>query len=192
MVEPVPVLGQLTASSIRAIRGLTSRAASAAVEIARDLGLAGLALPLAPSIASGTPASDLRPRTYLSAPAEPGQAVWLTRLFTKLDYLAGDPTSQQFVRELVVCANQVWQADSFSFGWIVAGPAKADDIEEFDIARREAVAFAQQLSSREVAMASPELLALARQAAQRLQARQAEDVQTWADRLARDVGDAVD
>ncbi len=91
-----------------------------------------------------------------------------------------------------MCANQVWQADSFSFGWIVAGPAKADDIEEFDIARREAVAFAQQLSSREVAMASPELLALARQAAQRLQARQAEDVQTWADRLARDVGDAVD
>jgi len=63
---------------------------------------------------------------------------------------------------------------------------------EFKAACHEAVTFAQQLKTGQVGHLSHDLIALARQAVQQCAAREKEDVQTWADRLARDVGNATD
>jgi hypothetical protein len=63
---------------------------------------------------------------------------------------------------------------------------------EFSAACREAVTFAQRLGTGQVEALSPELLALAKQAAQQCAARKKEDVQAWAEQLARDVGNATD
>jgi hypothetical protein len=63
---------------------------------------------------------------------------------------------------------------------------------EFSAACREAVTFAQRLATGQVEAPSPDLLALAKQAQQQCDARKNEDVQAWAEQLARDVGNAMD
>jgi hypothetical protein len=64
--------------------------------------------------------------------------------------------------------------------------------QEFLADCRAAVAFAGRLAAGQLDTPSPELLALAKRALQRQQALKAEDVQTWAERLARDVSGATD
>jgi hypothetical protein len=63
---------------------------------------------------------------------------------------------------------------------------------EFRAACREAVTFAQRIEAGQVEAPSPDLLALAKQAAQQCAARKNEDGQAWAERLARDAGNATD
>jgi hypothetical protein len=65
-------------------------------------------------------------------------------------------------------------------------------MSEFSAACQDAVDFAQRMASGQVGMPSPEMLALAKRAAQQCAARNNEDVQVWAEQLARDVGNAVD
>jgi uncharacterized protein (TIGR04255 family) len=65
-------------------------------------------------------------------------------------------------------------------------------LDKFSADCRQAVSFAQRIVTGQVEAPSPDLLALARQAAQQCAARKDEDVQAWADRLARDVGSATD
>jgi hypothetical protein len=64
--------------------------------------------------------------------------------------------------------------------------------EEIRTACRDALTFAEQMMSGQIAVSSADLLALARQAAEGCEARKQEDIQTWADRLARDVGHVAD
>jgi hypothetical protein len=63
---------------------------------------------------------------------------------------------------------------------------------EFKAACREAVTFAQRFEAGQVEAPSPDLLALAKRAAEQCAARRNEDVQTWAEQLARDVGNTTD
>jgi hypothetical protein len=64
--------------------------------------------------------------------------------------------------------------------------------EEFLAACRDAVAFAERLAAGQVETPSDDLLALAKRAVQQQEARRGEDVDAWAERLARDVGNATD
>ncbi len=63
---------------------------------------------------------------------------------------------------------------------------------EFATACGEAVTFAQRIVSGQLEVPSMSLLTLAKQALQHCSARQNEDVQVWAERLAREVGNATD
>jgi hypothetical protein len=63
---------------------------------------------------------------------------------------------------------------------------------DFLAACREAVSFAQQLPAGRVQAPSAELLALAKRAVEQQLARKDEDVQSWAEQLARDGGKATD
>lgn len=65
-------------------------------------------------------------------------------------------------------------------------------LDEFRITCNDAVAFAQRAFSGQVATPSQEMLELARRAIQSCDARKDEDVQAWAERLARDVGHLTD
>jgi hypothetical protein len=65
-------------------------------------------------------------------------------------------------------------------------------VEELRGACNEAVAFAQQMPTGRIGGVSPHLLALAEKAVQQCALRKDEDVQAWAERLARDVGNATD
>jgi hypothetical protein len=65
-------------------------------------------------------------------------------------------------------------------------------LEEFNTACREAVNFARQLVNGQVKASSPDLLALAKRAAEQCAARKNEDVEAWAERLARDISNTMD
>jgi hypothetical protein len=65
-------------------------------------------------------------------------------------------------------------------------------LDEFSAACREAVLFAERILTDQYGELPPELQALANQAAEECAARQQEDVQSWAEQLARDVGNATD
>lgn len=65
-------------------------------------------------------------------------------------------------------------------------------VEEFKGACNEAVAFAQQMTTGRIGGVSVHLLALAEKAVQQCALRKDEDVQVWAERLARDVGNVTD
>src|SRR5262249_15479894 len=65
-------------------------------------------------------------------------------------------------------------------------------LAEFSADCREAVTFAQRILTGQVEAPSPDLIALATRAAQQCAARKNEDVQAWAEQLARDVGNATD
>jgi hypothetical protein len=73
-----------------------------------------------------------------------------------------------------------------------ASPEEERLVNEFLASCREAVSFAQQMAAGQVETPSAELLALARRAVERQQALEGEDVKTWAERLAKDVGLATD
>jgi hypothetical protein len=63
---------------------------------------------------------------------------------------------------------------------------------EFTTACRATVLFAQRLPAGQVEAPSADMLALAERALQQQTARKSEDLAAWADRLARDVGNATD
>jgi hypothetical protein len=74
----------------------------------------------------------------------------------------------------------------------IACPGEPIPPDEVTAACQEAVSFAQRLASGKVEMPPADLLALARQVVQQQQMRQEEDVEAWAEQLARDVGHATD
>jgi hypothetical protein len=64
--------------------------------------------------------------------------------------------------------------------------------EHFRASCRTTVSLAQQLQAGRAMTPSADLLALAKQAAEHRASRKDEDIQTWAERLARDTGNATD
>jgi hypothetical protein len=203
---------QLTACATQSSFGRTWAASSATVKGAHDLTFsASLMMSLAPAMTANTPASEPPPPLYLDESAARGQVFWLVQFSTKLDYVADDTGTRIIAKETVIWANQEWQS-GFAFrlkgrwrqalsgaeslaplGWVTSSLCRSDtDGREFIAACQEAVSFAQRLSAGLIEKPSTDLLALAKQVVQQQQRRQAEDVQPWAERLARDVGDAVD
>jgi hypothetical protein len=79
-----------------------------------------------------------------------------------------------------------------SYGGGPAPDTASASADEFSLACREAVTFAQLLSSGRAAVPPANMLELAKRVVLKQKARKAEDVQTWAERLARDVGNATD
>jgi hypothetical protein len=66
------------------------------------------------------------------------------------------------------------------------------DQHDFTAACQEAVSFAQRLPAGKLQPPSADMLALAKQAVQQQQQHQDEDVHTWAERLAQDIGKLTD
>jgi hypothetical protein len=64
--------------------------------------------------------------------------------------------------------------------------------DQFQTTCRATVTLAQQLQTGQVKAPSADLLALAKQAAEHCASRKDEDIQIWAERLARDTGNATD
>jgi hypothetical protein len=65
-------------------------------------------------------------------------------------------------------------------------------MSEFSIACQDTINFAQLMAQGQLEPPPPKLLDLAKRAVQQCMARQNEDVQVWAERLARDVSEVTD
>jgi hypothetical protein len=151
---------------------------------------AALFVPLPPEACPNTPISEQPGRSSIAGLAPSEQALWLARLYEQLDKMAGDIGSRMVANETVLRASQLWQV---AFAPTCLGQSgSSDHFAQFIADCREAVSFAERFDAVHVEPASPDLLALARQVVAQQAQRQSEDVRAWAERLARDVGNATD
>jgi hypothetical protein len=168
---------------------------------------AGLMASLAPATCASSTAA-LPVRAEFGSTLAPAKAITLARLFSELGQEM-DARARLVAKEAILRVRRFWRSaqDAAREGGGVAavsrvGALGSPEWGEADILRhagarrlasacREAVLFAQRLPAGKVEAPSADMLELARLAVQR-QAQQEEDVEAWAERLAREVGDIVD